>query len=171
MTLVCFEHFLGGSEPLTVQLGIRIPGGLSLIEVTDPLVTSELLEPEEQLYVKQIQYSSPGFADFAGLAAVLVPLLPFLVKLIELATTRERRRQEDKKIRIENARALVGLAGDLRDLGLSTIEIRKIINSVDSQQGKLLELAEQGKIQKVELPEPVSERENLHGSGQKPSRI
>jgi hypothetical protein len=171
MTLVCFEHFLGGSEPLTVQLGIRIPGGLSLIEVTDPLVTSELLEPEEQLYVKQIQYGSPGFADFAGLAAVLVPLLPFLVKLIELATTRERRRQEDKKIRIENARALVGLAGDLRDLGLSTIEIRKIINSVDSQQGKLLELAEQGKIQKVELPEPVSERENLHGSGQKPSRI
>jgi hypothetical protein len=94
--------------------------------------------------------------------------LPFLVKLIELATTRERRRQEDKKIRIENARALVGLAGDLRDLGLSTIEIRKIINSVDSQQGKLLELAEQGKIQKVELPEPVSERENLHGSGQNP---
>jgi hypothetical protein len=113
MTLICFEHSQAAQNRLP-----RTWHPNPEWTVTDPLVMSELLEPEEQLYMRRIQYSAPGFADFAGLAAVLVPLLPFRVKLFELATTRERQRQEDKKIRIENARALVGLFDDLemRDL-------------------------------------------------------
>jgi hypothetical protein len=119
----------------------RFPAAFpSLIDVTDPSVAAQLLEPEEQLYVSRIQFGSPGFVDFAGCAAVLVPLLPFLFKLIELASTRERRREEDRKIRIENVHALLGLIGDLKNFGFSTVEIRKIINSVDAQQGKLLDL-------------------------------
>ena len=67
-------------------------------------------------------------------------------RYIELGVTRERRLQEDKKIKIENARALFGLVGDLRDWGYNSVEIRKIIHSVDRKQDKLLGFAEQGKI-------------------------
>lgn len=91
----------------------------------------------------------------------------FLQTLIDLAATRRRRQLEEEqleeevqKARIENARALVGLA---QDLGYSNVKIREMVGWVDDRQAKVLPLVVQGKIRAVRLLDkgPV-ERENIH---------
>jgi hypothetical protein len=79
----------------------------------------------------------------------------FLLKGIGWALTRRQRDLENQerqarvqKLRIENARELVGLA---RDCGYSQAEIRQMVHWVDGRQAKLLPLAEQGKIRNVRL--------------------
>jgi hypothetical protein len=136
--------------------GLRFPPMLSpLIDPRDPSFALKLLEPEEQLYVKRIQFGSPGFTDLAGLGDVVGHIKDFLLKGIEWALTRRQRDLENQerearvqKLRIENARELVGLA---KDCGYSQAEIRQMVHWVDGRQAKLLPLIEQGKIRDVRL--------------------
>lgn len=135
--------------------GIPFPAA-PLIDPSNPSDALQLLEPEEQLYVKRIQFASPGFKDLAGLGEVVGHVLDFLSKLIELGVTRRQRQPENdlreetvRKMRIENARGFVSLA---TDYGLySKAELRPIVHWVDDKQAKLLPLVEHGKINGVRL--------------------
>jgi hypothetical protein len=136
--------------------GLPFPPTFSpLIDPRDPSSSLKLLEPEEQLYVKRIQFGSPGFTDLAGVGDVAGHIKDFLLKLIDLAVTRRQRQLENEerearveKLRIENARELVDLA---KDCGYSQVEIRQMVHWVDGRQAKLLPLAEHGKIRGAHL--------------------
>jgi hypothetical protein len=136
--------------------GLRFPPTLSpLIDPRDPSAALKLLEPDEQLYVKRIQFGSPGFTDLAGVGEVVGHIKDFLLKIIDLVVTRQQRDMENEerkarvqKLRIENARELVGLA---KDCGYSPAEIRQLVHWVDGRQAKLLPFAEQDKIRGAHL--------------------
>jgi hypothetical protein len=126
-----------------------------LIDPRDPSAALKLLEPDEQLYVKRIQFGSPGFTDLAGVGEVVGHIKDFLLKIIDLVVTRQQRDMENEerkarvqKLRIENARELVGLA---KDCGYSPAEIRQLVHWVDGRQAKLLPFAEQDKIRGAHL--------------------
>jgi hypothetical protein len=116
-----------------------------------------LFAAEERLEVRRISYASPGFADLAGIGAVMGHLKDFVLRLIERHDGRRQRdlsddraALENDRIRLENARAFVALA---RDLGYSDTDIRALTLHVDSRQGPLIELIDRQKLRSVSTPE------------------
>ncbi len=114
---------------------------------------SNLIYPDEQLQVRQIKYSSPGFVDLAGIGAIVGHIKDFILAIIP--SVRKKRQLENKKleeeiqgIRIENALKFVQLA---KDLGYTGSELRELINWVDERQETFIQLADKRKIREVSL--------------------
>lgn len=114
---------------------------------------SQLLEPNERLEVRRINYASPGSADLAGLGAVVGHIKDFVLKLIERRDLKrqrdlsdERAELENDRLRLENARQFVGLA---RDLGYSETEVRRMIAYVDDKQEPLAQLIAHQKLRDI----------------------
>jgi hypothetical protein len=123
----------------------------------------KLLDPEERLEVRRINYGSPGVADLAGIGTVIGHIKDFIVKLIERGDSRkqrelneERAALENDRIRLENARSFVALA---RDLGYTESEVRRLVAHVDEKQGIFLRLIDQKKLRGVLSPANTSEEQ------------
>ncbi|MDR7555726.1 MAG: hypothetical protein QN157_08970 [Armatimonadota bacterium] len=117
----------------------------------------QLLEPEERLAVRRINYASPGATDLAGIGTVVGHIKDFILKLIERRDSRRRRELdeeraalENERIRLENVKSFVALA---RDLGYSETDLRHLIRYVDGKQDILVRLIEQRKLVGVSMPE------------------
>lgn len=117
----------------------------------------EVIEPEERLKVRRIEYGSPGVTDLIGIGEVVGHVKDFTLKLIERRDSRrsrelsdERAALENDRLRIENARNFVALG---RDLGYSQTELRELAHYVDGKQEPLARLIEGGKLLDVSSPE------------------
>jgi hypothetical protein len=133
------------------------PWGFGLLSPFPPVLDDaqlsrlwQLLDPEERLAVRRINYASPGATDLAGIGTVVGHIKDFILKLIERRdSTRKRQLDEEKaalendRIRLENARNLVALG---RDLGYSESDLRRLVLYVDGKQGTLVPLIEQRKL-------------------------
>jgi hypothetical protein len=129
------------------------------------------LEPIEQLYVRRIQFASPGSIDLVGIGAIVGHVKDLLLRIIDLAVSAERRRLENEGLHIENERRRIEnekerleleerksviffLGGpDDEELIMSwdaapmpRENMPTIIRTVFDTQGKLKELVQQGKI-------------------------
>jgi hypothetical protein len=127
--------------------------------------------PQAELEVCQIQYSSPGFTDLAGVGTIVGHLKDFLFRLIEYRVQARRRSLEDDQLaaenvkihleneairlrnaqlRLENTRQFLELA---KANGFTEEEIQKLIPPVNSAQETLVRFVSDGRIESVELRE------------------
>jgi len=81
-----------------------------------------VLYPDEELEIRRIEYGSPGFKDLAGLGDIVGHIMEFIFRLIEHRSRREKRKLENDRLRIENAREFVQLA---KECGYTEADIRK----------------------------------------------
>jgi hypothetical protein len=141
-----------------MQFGyIGAPPLLPSVNFEDPEALRRLIEPDEQLQVRRIEYASPGLKDLAGVGEVIGHLKDFLLRLIELAVTSPQRQLENderelnnQRLRLENARLFVQVG---RDIGLSEHELRQLAGFVETKQDPIIRLVEDGKITAVSTPE------------------
>ena len=137
------------------KLGIIFPVFHPLINPRNPTEALRVLEPGERLYVKRIQFASPGFTDLAGLGTIVGHVKDFLFKLIDLCTTTKQREHENEKrklendqMRIENIRNFASVA---KDIGYTSAEMRLIVRAFFDKQAPLIPLIEEGKIHGVRV--------------------
>lgn len=114
-----------------------------------------LIFPDERLFVRRVEYASPGFKDVAGVGEIVGHLRGFVEKIIDLCTTARQRKIENEqreaqleRMRIENAREFVSLA---RDCGYTEPQIRELIDWTNRKQQGLIRLVNEGKIQSAEM--------------------
>jgi hypothetical protein len=131
------------------------------IGVVDPSRLQTLVLPHEELKVRRIEYASPGFKDLAGLGDIVGHVKDFTLELIKHFSTRTNRNLKDEEqeihnqaLRIQNARSFVALA---KECGFEDAEMRKLVLGVDSKQGPLIQLIENGKIQDVKMLDEKNE--------------
>jgi hypothetical protein len=131
--------------------------------------------PRAELEVCQIQYSSPGFTDLAGMGTVVGHIKDFLFRLIDYRVQARRRSLEDDhlaaenvkihleneairlknaQLRLENTRQFLELA---KTNGFTEAEIQKLMQPVNSVQETLVRFVADGRIQSVELRPEVSD--------------
>lgn len=110
----------------------------------------DMLEIEERLDVKRIQYASPGSVDLVGIGAIVGHLKDLVMGLVQRRDMRkqreladERAALENERLRIENLRQYIGIA---RDIGYTEAEVRQLMLSVDRKQEPLLRLLNDGKL-------------------------
>jgi hypothetical protein len=111
------------------------------------------LDPDERLHIRRINYASPGSIDLVGIGAVVGHIKDFAIKLIERHDSKrgrelsdERAALDNERLRLENARTFIALAGDL---GYSEIEVRRLVAYVDDKQEPLVRLIEEDKLRGV----------------------
>ncbi len=127
--------------------------------------------PQAELEVCQIQYSSPGFTDLAGVGTVVGHVKDFLFRLIDYRVHSRRRSLEDdhlaaqntkiqlenEAIRLKNAQLQMENARQFLELakanGFSEDEIQKLMQPVTGVQETLVRLVSDGRIESVELRE------------------
>ena len=127
--------------------------------------------PQTELEVCQIQYSSPGFTDLAGVGTVVGHIKDFLFRLIDYRVHSRRRNLEDdhlaaqntkinlenEAIRLRNAQLQMENARQFLELakanGFSEDEIQKLMQPVNGVQETLVRLVSDGRIESVELRE------------------
>lgn len=121
----------------------------------DPVRIANLIYPHEELKVRRIEYSSPGFKDLAGFGEIIGHIKDFSLKLIEhFSNKRSRDLKDDEQelrnqsLRIQNAREFVSLA---RECGFDEPQIRELVHLVDGKQEPLIRLIESGKLQRVQM--------------------
>jgi hypothetical protein len=147
----------GGPPPdrfrrwLWVEFGYLPP---SFPNLKDAEALSQLVEPDERLQVRRIQYGSAGIKDLTGLGEVIGHLKDFLLRLIELKVTSTQRKHENRKrelenqrLQIENAKALVAVG---KELGLSEYEMRELAGFVGHKQDRMAELVRDRKLTGLE---------------------
>lgn len=166
-TSISGRSFLLRSEDTLDELGDYLEHGLPfpttfppLINPSNPPDALRFLEPDEKLYVVRIEFASPGFTDLAGLGTIIGHLKDLLLKLIELAATREERKLENQKRRIEIAREYVNVA---KEMGYNIAEVRQLVRWVDSKQSQVIPLIEQTKITGVQVLNTPSTSGDTHG--------
>lgn len=127
--------------------------------------------PQAELEVRQIQYSSPGFTDLAGVGTVVGHVKDFLFRLIDYRVHARRRNLEDdhlaaqntkvslenEAIRLKNAQLQLENTRQFLELakanGYSDAEIQKLIQPVNRVQETLVRFVADGRIESVELRE------------------
>jgi hypothetical protein len=129
----------------------------------DPGQMSRLIYPDEELKVRRIEYSSPGYKDLAGFGEIVGHLKDFILKIIEHFSSRRGRNLEDEEqelknqaLRIQNARDFVSLA---KECGFEESEVRRLVYLVDEKQTSLVRLVGEGKIQKVLMLDEAGSQE------------
>jgi hypothetical protein len=133
------------------------------VDSQEMLRTVRSLYPEHGLEIRRIQYSSPGFADVAGIGVVIGHIKEFLQFLL---TYRQERRGHQLRIahyeedltakRIENARRFVALA---QECGYDKSELRRLIHMVDDRQEIFVNQIEQEKVRAVHFLDEGNEPE------------
>ena len=127
--------------------------------------------PQAELEVCQIQYSSPGFTDLAGMGTVVGHVKDFIFRLIDYRVHSRRRSLEDdhlaaentkinlenEAIRLKNAQLQIENTRQFLELakanGFTEEEIQKLIRPVSSVQETLVRFVSDGRIESVELRE------------------
>jgi hypothetical protein len=124
---------------------------------------SQVLDPDERLAVRRVNYASPGSIDLVGIGAVVGHVKDFAIKMIERHDTKRQRELSDERaalendrMRIENARNFVALA---RDLGYTETEIRRLVAHVDEKQEVLVRLIDERKLVAVVAADETSGEE------------
>lgn len=125
--------------------------------------------PQTELEVCQIQYSSPGFTDLAGVGTIVGHIKDFLFRLIDYRVHSRRRNLEDDQlaaqnakinleneaIRLKNAQLQLETTRQFLELakanGFTEEEIQKLIQPVESVQNTLIQFVSDGRIESVEL--------------------
>ena len=64
------------------------------INVAKPEESFQLLELSERMWVKRVEFASPGFKDLVGIGEVVGQLKDFVFKLIDLFTSHRKRKLE-----------------------------------------------------------------------------
>jgi hypothetical protein len=129
------------------------------------------LDREAQLEVVRLDYSSPGFADLAGVGKTVEQIRLFLQYLIDLAVWRKQRRAEITKsevevqelelqlkkldqeilaMRIENVRQLLNLKQEAEATGARYEDLRDGFLEVEDIQTRMLNRIDQGQITGVQ---------------------
>jgi hypothetical protein len=110
-----------------------------------------VVDPEDQLLVRRVEYASPGFKDLLGLGEVIKQLGKFVGDIVRMPQESQMRRERIKKMQIDNARRFVRLRLESAE---ADRRIRHLTKLAASESGPLIELAEDGKLLSAEvLPE------------------
>jgi len=99
-----------------------------------------------ELTVVSVQYSSPGFTDIAGLSGALGHLKEILMHYLPNKSTRQDikiKEQERIRLQIQN----------LKEMGFSSVEIKKIVLLEEMSLEKMKLLFDEGKVTSLELTE------------------
>ncbi len=124
------------------------------------------------LDVLRIQYGLPGFIDLVGVGKVVEHVRLFIENLIDLRARRQRERLENEGLaqdigakKIENARNLIRLTGEARDVGPSDDDLRYLLYEIDGAQERLLRQIERGNVTSVGPAPPPEAGPDRHGDG------
>jgi hypothetical protein len=123
-----------------------------------------LLQPNEKLKVRRINYASPGLTDLAGLGSIVGHLKDFLQFVIKegkhWTSSREEQnlKNEEQKLkndeqRIKNTREFITVVKEAREIGMPELEIRKLVNWVEEKEDTIAQLVSEDKIKDVLLLE------------------
>jgi hypothetical protein len=118
--------------------------------------------PGPALAVVRINDASPGRVDLVGVGKALEQVRLFLQYLIDLTIQRrwwrlevEDLRQDVIARRIENAKRMICLGDQARELDLNAEETRALLIEVDDRQQRILEAIGEGRVTGVrQLPRP-----------------
>jgi hypothetical protein len=123
-----------------------------------------LLQPNEKLKVRRIEYASPGLTDLVGFGSVVGHLKDFLQFVIkegkhwkssrkEQDLKNEEQKLKNDEQRLKNAREFVTVIKEAKEIGMSEIEVRKLVNWVEEKEDTILQLVSEDKIKDVLLLE------------------
>ncbi|SHJ05258.1 hypothetical protein [Pseudozobellia thermophila] len=106
-----------------------------------------LIEP---LFLKKFSYASPGFKDLIGAGEVIGHLKDFCFKIIDIFITKNKRKNEDRKEKLENEILEIErnrqFAKLLEEVGFEKEEIKKVILSEYKNALPIVKLIQEGKI-------------------------
>ena len=131
--------------------------------------------PNIDFRVQRLQYSSPGFTDFAGIGAIVGHIKDFFLRLIEYKMMAERHNIENQRIRLESER--VRLDNDMQlmkideqmlnnaklrydnverflavtGIGTESADIGTALHVLNLAQSEMIQLVAEGKITNVSL--------------------
>jgi len=138
------------STSLSDRIQLTIPQLLR-----SPTVHAFVQPRELDLTIKRLSYGSPGISDLAGVGEIVGHVKDLLLRLLELGTTREERKEKTRAMRIENARSTVALA---KEMGYSNEQIQKMVRWVDERQKPVFEFARQEKLTGINVIPEETER-------------
>jgi hypothetical protein len=98
------------------------------------------------LTISSVSYSSPGFTDIVGLSGALGQLKEILIHYFPNKMTKE-------EIRIKEQNRISLQIQNLKDMGFSSVEIKKIILLEEITLEKLKLLIDEGKITSLDMNE------------------
>ncbi len=137
--------------------GFGFAGALFPIDEQGLSRLSELLDQNERITIRELQYASPGFADLTGIGTAARSVFDFIRWVVEFRDAKASRAHDDERkslendaMRIRNARDF--LAG-VRELGTTETEFRRLVHLVDAKQEALLRAVEDGRLVNVIIRE------------------
>jgi hypothetical protein len=159
LTALTFFHdaFYLASElyPSRTSGGIVIPtGGAPIRSALAGTIESALVEKYAgsgvQLQISEIQYGSPGFQDFLGIAKIVQEVLNFVRGLISIGHETEKGKlelqeyeQKILKMKLDN---LASFLRTLRDNGVSEDEVKSIIKNFSPYEDIFIRLSSEKKL-------------------------
>jgi hypothetical protein len=106
------------------------------------------VDSDDELRIRRVRYGSKGHKDLLGIGAIIEQLRKLVGDIVRMPQEYQARREQIKKMQIENARDFVRLRVESAE---ADRQIRNLAKLAATESLPLIDLADQGKLLGAEL--------------------